>query len=352
MGNSTTKLQSVVDYARTYPDLSPVLSTGGFSQEPALTIANDVMIAMLSKPFAPKWNRIRLPFFYTNSWQQDYALPTVNNLAWLEYAILIDINSTSEPKDKYTLETNRDLPETSVQYGRPGQCNWLPNDQLIYGTWGGGNTGEGSSSNPGPNSVIGALLGVTAQPSNPLLQIQDPNGNLWVITNALTTTQTLGATQPVWPTDPVYPTPSSPKTVATTVADGTAIWTAVNPKGQGIRLNPIPSQQGKVWQARVFGQARAVTFTTLSQTLEPIPDDYANYFRRGFIAYSYMHSKDPKVRAKFIDQQKLWEESLQIFAQRHDRERDNTGIYPTDAIMPSPGSTYLGPANPYFPGGY
>ena len=355
-GNSTTKLQQIVEYAKTYPDLNVVLSSGGFSQEPALTIANDVMTQFLSKPFAPKWNRIRLPYFYTNSWQQDYALPT-NNLSWLEYAILIDINSTSEPKDKYTLETNRDLPETSVQYGRPGQVCWLPNDQLVYGTWGGGNQGEGQASNPGPGSVIGALLNsgpatVIAQPSNPLLQIQDPNGNFWMITNALTVSRTLGMTQPAWPTNPVYPTYTNSNVTATTVPDGTAVWTAINPKGQGLRLNPIPSQQGKVWQARVFGQARPIPFTSLQQTIDPVPDDYASYFRRGFIAYSYMHSKDAKIRAKFLDQKELWMESLQQFLQAGDRERDNAGIYPTDAIMPAPGSTYLGPANPYYPGGY
>lgn len=357
MGNSSTRLQSVVDYAKTYPDLNVVLSTGGFSQEPALTIANDVMIAMLARPFNWKWNRIRIPLFYTNSWQQDYATLTVNNLAWLEYAILIDINSTSQPKDKYTLETNRDLPETSIQYGRPGQVCWLPNDQLIYGTWGGTNTGEGASSNPGPGSVYGIMVtsstsSIINQPANPLMQIQDPNGNFWVLSNAITQSVTLGNTQPVWPTNPVFPTPTNPNVVATTQADGTGVWTAVNPKGQGMRLNPIPSQTGRVWQVRVFGQARAPIFTSLSQTLEPIPDDFAAYFRRGFIAYSYMHSKDMKVRAKFKDQYEIWIASLQQAIQSVDRERDNAGIYPTDAIMPSPGSTYLGPANPYFPGGF
>ncbi len=352
MGNSTTKLQSAVDHARTHADLAPVLSTGGFSQEPALTIANDVMTEMLSKGRPWKWNRIRLPFFYTNSWQQDYALLNVNTLAWLEYAILIDINSTSEPKDKCTLETNRDLPETSAQYGRPGQVCWLPNDQLVYGTWGGGNTGEGSQSNPGPGSVYGALLGVVSQPSNPLLQIQDPNGNFWVLSNALTQSVTLGQTQPVWPVNVVFPTQTNPTQVATTQADGTGIWTAVNPKGQGLRLNPIPSQQGKVWQARVFGQARPVQFTSLSQTIEPIPDDYAAYFRQGFVAYAYMHSKDPKVRAKFLDNQKLWIESLDRAGSSMDRERDNCGLFPSDAIMPAPGSLYIGPANPFYPGGF
>jgi hypothetical protein len=65
-----------------------------------------------------------------------------------------------------------------------------------------------------------------------------------------------------------------------------------------------------------------------------------------------MHSKDVKVRAKFLDQQKLWMESLQQWVVAGDRERDNSGIYPTDAIMPAPGMTYLGPGNPYYPGGY
>ena len=64
MGNSTIRLQAVVEYAKTYPDLSPVLASGGFSQEPALTIANDVANQMFSVPYAPKFNRIRLPLFY------------------------------------------------------------------------------------------------------------------------------------------------------------------------------------------------------------------------------------------------------------------------------------------------
>jgi hypothetical protein len=311
---------------------------------------------MLSRPFAPKWNRIRLPYFYTNSWQQDYAFasPALLNLSWLEYGILIDINSTTAPKDKYTLETNRDLPETSVQYGRPGQVNWLPNDQLIYGVWGGGNTlGESNAQNPGPKSVYGPLLGGIAQPANPMLQIQDQTyGNYWVLTNALTTGCTLGATQPSWPATVQYPTLTNPAIAPTTVNDGSGIWTVLNPKGQGLRLNPIPSQQGKVWQCRVFGQARAPQFTSLSQTIDPIPDDFASYFRRGFIAYSYMHSKDPKVRAKFQDQQALWMQSLQVLVSSQDRERQNQGIYPTDPIMPAPGGTYLGPADPWFPGGY
>jgi hypothetical protein len=357
MGNSSLSLQSIADYLSTYPELNPVLAVGGFSRSPMLDIATDVMAAMLAPPNAWKWNRQRLPYFYTNSWQQDYAMPSLTTIAWLEYGILIDINSTSEPKDKFPLETNRDLPETSLQYGRPGQVCWLPNDQLIYGTWGGMNVGEGSMMNPGPNSVYGALTNsltntVIAQPANPLTQIQDPNGNFWVLTNILTQSVTLGATQPVWPVNPVYPTMSNPSIVATTQTDGTGIWTAINPKGQGLRINPIPGQQSKVWQGRVFGQMRPVQFTSLSQLLDPIPDDYAPYFRRGCVAYAYMHSKDTRIRAKFQDQQALWMQSLASALRTMDRERDNAGIYPTDVPMQGPWGANPGIANPYLIGGY
>lgn len=355
MGNSTTRLQSIVDFTKTMPDLLAVMASGGFSQEPALTIANDVITAMFAPGVPWKFNRMKLPVFYTNSWQQDYALTNLNNLAWLEYGLLIDINSTTEPKNKYPLECNRDLPETAVQYGRPGQVCWLPNDQLLYGIWGGGNAGEGSLMNPGAGSVYGALTNsvsgaVISQPANPLLQIVDPNGNFWVLTNALTQSVTLGLVQPTWPTTVVYPTMNNPSVVATTQADGTGIWTAINPKGQGLRLNPIPSQQGKVWQARVFGQMRPPQFTSLSQLLDPIPDDYVPYFRRGFVAYAYMHSKDVKVQRKFETQQKLWMDSLMTATRSMDRERDNAGIYPSDTPMQQTGGTFIGPANPYFLG--
>lgn len=356
MGNSTITLQSIVDYAKTITELNPVLSTGGFSQQPALTIANDVIAAMLAQPFNWKWNNFRLPVMYTNSWQQDYALLNVNNLAWLETGIILDINSTADPKPRYDLETNRFLPETMIIYGRPGQVSWVYNHELIYGIWGGANSGEGTPQNPTAKSLYGPLIGagVLNQPVNPFYQIQDPNGNFWTLVgtpNFFSTGCTLGATQPAWPTTIQYPTLAQPNITATTIADGTGLWTALNPNGYGLRIFPMPNQQGVVWQTRVWGQKRPPQFTSLSQTLDPIPDDYAPYFRRGFVAYTYMHAKDKQVLAKFQIQQKLWMDSLATAIRSGDRERDNTGIYPSEGIMTSPYHDYIGPANPYYPGG-
>lgn len=352
-GNSSIQLRAIVDFAQTIPELNPILATGGLSDQPARAIANRVMIDMLSARMPWKWNRFKIPPVYTNSWQQDYALQTINNIAWFENGVIVDINSTSQPKTKYPFEANRDLAESDVQYGQPGQFSWMPNDQLIYGTWGGGNTGEGTLSNPGPGSVYGAILGSSSQAANPFTQVKDPNGNLWTLQpttaypNNLNASVTLGATQPNWPTTIVYPTFQSPNVTPTVVQDGTAFWQAVNPKGQGIRINPIPSQTGRVWQLRTFAQMRPPQFLNLQQTLEPIPDDFYTYFQNGFVAYCYLHSKDSKIAAKFDRFYKLWLSSLENEIASQDRERDNTGIYPSEAIMQQGYQNYIGPANPY-----
>jgi hypothetical protein len=351
MANSTTTLKSIVAWARTFPDIASIVQVpvAGASSEPALTIANDVMIAMLSEPFNWKWNRFKLPLFNTNSWQQDYALNVVN-LGWLEHGVLVDINNTALPKPQYPLECVKDLEQTSAQYGIPGQACWLPNDQLIYGTWGAPNTGNTSyGNNPQPNSVITNPLGQTAMPANPILQVRDAFDNLWVVTGFGTT----GASNPFATNlNPVYPTSSNPTQAATTVTDGTVTWTAVNPKGMGIRLYPIPPQTGLVYQVNLIGQWRPFAFsngpfTSLSQTIEPIPDDYASWFRAGFVAYAYEHSPDKQIRGKAADMKLKWMEGLRNSRVQGDRERDNAGFYPSNALLPQPWPVYPGPAWPY-----
>jgi hypothetical protein len=360
MPNSTYTLAKACTYARTFPDLSTVIQSpaGGASLEPALTIANDVMTDMISQACNWKWNRQILPAWYTNGFQQDYALPGVVNLGWLEHGVLIDINNTAIPKPVWPLEVVRDLEFTSTQYGRPGQICWLPNDQLYYGTWGAQNTGNSTIGlNPGPNMVIGTLLGVYAAPINPILQVQDAFGNLWVVTTFGTT----GATNPFATNqNPSYPTSVNPTITATTVTDGSVVWTAVNPKGMGIRVNPIPPQTGIVYKFYVAAQYRAFAFTasaggnfsggpfsSLQQTIEPIPDDFAKYFRDGFVAMAAAHSQDPKVRAKFQDLYSMWQKSLMDARRQMDRERENSGFYAPSVMDQGWQDVYLGPAQPF-----
>lgn len=350
MSNSTTTIASVVQDAKLHPDLAPVIqsSAGGSSLQPALTIANNTMIELISQVFNWKWNRFQLPYFYTNTFQQDYALNVVN-LGWLEQGVLLDINNTSIPQPIWPLEVVKDLYQTSGQYGRAGQVSWLPNDQLTYATWGAANANSTFWPNPQPLSAITSPIGVNAMPSNPLTQVQDAFGNLWVVTTYGTTDATNPFATNLTPT---YPTSNSPTTTATTVTDGSVIWTAINPKGQGIRCNPIPTQNGTVYQFRIIGQWRPFAFsngpfTAFNQTIEPIPDDYAKWFRDGFVALGYAYSPDTKTRGKFQDMYNIWKQSLMNAKIQGDRERDNMGFYPSSPIMSPSGTVNMGPAYPW-----
>jgi hypothetical protein len=364
-GNSNIQLSEIVDDASSLGDVSPALATGGFSNAPALSIATDVMQAIINggpggQAFNWKWNRFNVPVFTTISYQQDYYIPGLVNLGWIESAWASYINQTSLPKEKQQVEVRKDLEVTYDQTGYPGKVCWLPNDFMQSGTWGakplgptpgfpsGDTTSIGNNmsglQNPGPGVIYTSPFGTLQQPMNATTAITDPNGNLWCLTGY----GTCGMTEPVWPTNPVYPTIIAPKTVATTVQDGTAVWTAINPKGMGFRLSPIPPQSGVVWAIQVVAQMKAPRFKSLSQTLEPIPDDYATHFKQGFFAECYRRNPDPKIRAKYQMERQIFMDELDKAVKQGDREMDDFGFYPSQPIMETGcGMTSVNPAEPY-----
>lgn len=358
-------MQQLVDDANTFGELAPVLANSGFSDAPALSIANDVIAAMLlggpdGQPFNWKFNRLNLPTFPTNSYQQDYFIPNVVNLGWLENALRIDINSTSVPKPDFSLEVKRDL-DLTFQVRVPTKISWIPNDLCVTGTWGAaplgptannpqGQQGAITSSytgmpNPGPNVVYTNPIGQTAQPLNATTIIKDPNGNLWVLTQY----GVCGSTQPTWPSIPQYPTYQNPNITPTTVTDGTVVWTAINPKGQGIRLSDNAPQSGNVWLIQPIGQMRVPIFKSLQQTLEPIPDDYFTYFKQGFFAQCVRRSPDPKVRAKFTQEWALFLQALDKAVRQSSREPDDFGFFPSSGVMDTGYGYQLNPAQPFGP---
>jgi hypothetical protein len=350
MSNSSYVLQDVADIISTNGDTAPALATGGFSQQPVIQIANKIMAAMLNggangQPMNWKWNRFNVTPFPTISWQQDYFVPGLVQLSWLESAWAICFTNTSQPKPKIPLECHKDLQVTYQQCGYPGKVCWIPNSQAQTGTWGATElqtpTGQ---NNPGPGVVYTNPLTTTTQPANPITQITDPNGNLWVVT----TYGTCGNSQPSWTASPTYPTLTSPNTVASTIADGSVVWTAINPNGQAIRLNPIPPQQGQVWTINCVGQLRINQFTTLTQSLGILPDDYYQTFVDGCLAECYRRNPDPKIRVRFKDEWAVWLKSLKESFDFANKEQDNFGFYPGEGVMETgAGSIWLGPAAPY-----
>lgn len=315
----------------------------GYSLEPARTIGSEVMNYMLSTQFPWKWSQILLPSFYANSWQQDYAVPGVTNLAWLQAGSVLQVSSTQNPKPRLQCEVDRYLPPSSASLVSNSSCtfpkffaNWLPNDQLYYGTWGTpAGAGSTQGNDPVANSVYTTPIGATTQPSNPITQIRDANGNLLV----LTIYGHEGSAAPALPAN------SAPGTTISG-SGATTVWTVVDPKGQGFRILPVPSQTGTVWQFNLIGQQRPPVFTSLQQLLDPIPDDYSTLFRQGFVAYCYRRSPEAKIRAKFDQEFKLWLLSLEDAKKKSDRERDSASFIAESMVAPT-GVWNQGSMNPF-----
>jgi len=352
---STVTVQMVADAIAMDPGMKPILTFGGFSSTKMLNIANDVIEAIMATTFPFKWSMFLLPQFYLNSWQQDYALvypngQSVTNLAWLEEGMAIMINNSSTPKPWTWVEVGRHLSRSTTTilsnsfFAFPQlTCSYLTNNLLYYGTWGAAETGNATwGNNPQPLQVIAPLISNgNSTPSNPCLQILDANGNYLVVTGFGTT----GATAPVAPAN------SAP---GVTVTDGSVVWTVLDPYGQGIRVKPVPPQNGVVWQVNLVGGMKPPRFTSLQQTLFPLTDDYEPTFRAGCKAQLYQYSDEAKIRARFDAEWGRWTTSVQSLSlqqakQKADRERDEDMFLPATTIMGAgaPRVGWMGSGWPY-----
>lgn len=327
MGSSTTTLQSIVDQINSLGELSPILPAGGYSVTTALGMATDVMLELISQRFNWKFNRMKIPPFYTISWQQDYAqigskFPAV--IGWLEKGYWVDINNTALPKPTYPIEVVRDLDVTSISGNPPCQAAWHNNDQLNQGVWPGANV---TYTNP-----VGVL---NTTPTNPNTNILDANGNILVLT-------TFGVT------GGVAPVATAGAAEGTTVNDGSCVWTVAGPKSQGFRIKPLPPQQGVCYQINLIAQKVApAPFTNVSQTIDPIPDDYAHHFREGFKAFCFQMSPNAKARAEFPMMKQNWIASIVGALKQADRETDSAGFVPDRSSVAAQGGIDIGPANPF-----
>jgi len=351
MGNSSYSLQNLVDIARSMGDIAPVLPTGGSYDTVALSAINDTLTQMLAgsskgSPFNFKFNRINIPPFFINSYQQDYASSVVN-IGWLESCGAYNTSSTQYPKPYRVIEVKRDVLLTNAQTGNLAKIQWMENKNLQFGTWGETQiTSLTGLQNPGPGVTYTNPLGLTSTPANPITQVKDSFGNLWI----LTTYGTCGDINPFATNlNPVYPTFTNPTQTATTVTDGSVVWTAVWPDGQGFRLNPMPTQTGPVWQVVPVGQARIAPIKKLSAMLDPVPDDYFKYLKDGFVCQCYRFSPDPKVRAKYKDEYAIWMKSLDDAARQGSREEDDWSFVPTSNVMDT--GWAFNPVNPAMPYG-
>ena len=340
---STVKVQDVIKYARSFPELTPVFSdVSGWTQEPGLTISNDVMQRFLAEGMNWKFNRALVTPVITVPLQQDYigiakynVGGAITDLSWLEHGQWVDINNTSVPKPMRDLECERDIPPTSYQ-GLPFKVSWIPIPIAQMGVWkantqyttGFGNTG-------GIVAPAGALQSTLIQ------QFIDVHGNFLYVSQNATTGSVSGSVQP---------DAGAGAVPGTVVTDGTSVpplqWTVADPLGVALRLWPLPPVSGIVWQIQTTYQKKPPQLTSLQQTFDPIPDEYQHLIRQGFIAKCKEHAS-PGSKAALASND-AWEKALVATLRSGDREQENYIIYPSDGIMS--GGVYavpIGPAWPY-----
>lgn len=328
MGNSTIKLQDVMDSIAAIGDIQTVLHhTGGWADEPAITIANDVIKELLSVRFPWKWNRLRVSPFPLTSLQQDYASLTLKNLGWLENGLRIDINNSQFPPPTWPVYAVRDLQMNNAQGGFPYQVSWAFNRDLEQGAW------------PGPNKTYIDPIGTTTPPDNPPTNILDIDGNILVLTRYGVT----GTTRPVVPEWPDGAAPPANYPIGATVDDGTCQWTVADPDAQGFRFAPMPPSGGQVWLVRLWGQKKAPTFTSLQDLIEPIPDDEEKWFRDGCIAYAHRYSANPAVKGRYPAMKAEWVAAMELETKQHDREDENKGFFPDRGVLAPSYTTDPGP---------
>jgi hypothetical protein len=333
--NSNVKIQDVVDEVAVIGDLTPVLkNTGGYADQPALTIANNVMQELIAERFPWKWNRLKIPPFVLTPLQQDYPSQNIGIIGWVENGVRIDINNTQVPPPSWPVTAVRDLAIDNSVGGFPGEYCWFPNDQLEYAGW------------PGPGIIYTNPISQTTQNNNKQTSILNPDGDILTLTKYGVT----GLVPPVAP--PWTPPPSDPDAqepedypVGIVIVDGTCEWTVCDPHAQGFRFTPRPPSGGNVWLCRLFAQRKAPPrFVNLQQYLDPIPDDYMKWFTDGFIAYAHRYSSNPAVTAKFQMMRQNWLDAMGAAAKQGDREDESKGFFP-DRPIASP--TFVQDQGPY-----
>lgn len=315
MGNSTISVQDTLDLIATMGDVNPQANPGAYATTLVLVIANDTMSDLVSRRFNFKWNSKDATPFLTNSWQQDYPQLGLNDVAWLENGVWVDINSTSLPlpSDEILavdnlLRSSGAVYGSSLLTGPPSRICWKYNRQLVYGPW------------PGASKLYSPLLTQTPTPANGPMAWKDSNGNILTLTT-FGTTGTVAVAAPA----------NSPE--GTLLDDGSVVWTVVDPNGQGFRIYPLPPSGGPVYQICPVYQMQSVKILTLDQTLDPMPDDYAQGYRRGFKCHALEYSADPKVRMGFEQARVDWLKGVEDAMEQGNREAEEFRMVPATQVV-------------------
>ncbi len=326
---STVTIQSTTNFASTHTKLAPLVGVGGFQNEPALTIANNVLQEILSPPYPWKFNRKELQMFVTAQYQQDYlfagASAFVNPTTGVGSGAAIDLASNNGVTESGTTVTVNTLEPHNFAVG-----------QTVFMF---GNTVAAYNSSFSISGSTFAWAGgwvITAVPNNKQFQFTHASSGLansgapgvtdmgWLEAVTFRQISTTVAPQPIQEGQAVKMIDPSNQ-----VGNPEKIcWVA--DQGNGIikiRLFPVPGTFP--WGVQLVYQAKAPRLTALTNTWAPLPDELSNVYTQGFLAQAYRYVDADKAEIEDQKFQRAIGKALDI----KDAGTDGFGLYPAIPIM-------------------
>jgi hypothetical protein len=284
----TVTLQSTVDLCRTHVDLMPLASVGGFSQEPALSLANDTLQELCAQPYDWKFNSKDYGLLTTHPARQDYLYAGAS-------AFVIGVGSASIALADGSAIT---MDGTTVTV-RCLQPHGFTVGQTVYMT---GNTSDTYNSSR-IDSAVGGWTGgwvITATPDaltftfTHVLSNQAASGApgitdlAWLASAEMYDLSSNEALPRTYPIDVV-------KSVRKTGSMGRPEKLGLRSQSAGIltiRLSHI--SVGTTFGITLTGQKKPPLKTDLSETWSPFPDEFGFVYRQAFLARCYRFLDKPR----------------------------------------------------------
>ena len=337
----TLTVQSVVNLATIHTELMPLAGVGGFANEPALSLANDVLSELLMGggmlfgdkfgPFPWKCNQVEYPTLLVTSYgKNDYlwAGASAFTLSGSLTGAAIDLASNSAITEAAGTVTVKVLEPFNANVG-----------ETVYMT-GNSNSVYNSTFSAGPQqsqwSNGWTILSIAANKLS--FTFATGSGQSGVTSGApgITDFGWLESFSSVQMTDISYPQSIRYGLGVRTLTPFARVGTypvrmaLVKDLGTGVlkfRLNPLPGNTPL--GVTIVYQKQAPILTSLSATWGPFPDDYNAMIRQCFLARAYRF-----VESKRSETEIQKAESLILAARgRDDAEESDEHIVPDSGLM-------------------
>jgi hypothetical protein len=305
---TTKTLQSTVNFCSTHADLLPLAGVGGYTNEPALTLCNDAVSDIITDPNDFVFNRVEMPSLFTCPNKQDYLFagasafclqvnPSNNTQnAFLSQGWAIDLASnnavtvsagvvTVNTLEAHRLSVGATVYLTGLIFpttGTAADYNSTFTDNGTVSQW---NTGwvitatttksfSFAATSGQNNSDVGGAPGITNFGYATSASMQEVNNN--------------SSPPNVWPLSVkrelvVSSRIATPEKVSVMVDLGTGVLK--------LRLLWVPSST--IYAVNIVYQAAAPTYTTLSATWAPFPDNFSAVYQQALLYRMYRYINSP-----------------------------------------------------------